>query len=91
MKSNPMKSTDIILATIDAPYGVGISAPQLAKAISDFSQAQSNLAPVFSFFSEVSLDLQQAFVKDMKLDPAAVKQVAIKIQTLAGFDLPLAA
>lgn len=79
-----------ILGTVDAPYGANLSACQLATAISDIEAAQSAMGPAFSFFSEVSLELQVSFVSEMGLSHDKVRQVAKHFQTLCPFPLALA-
>ncbi|MFG6595681.1 MULTISPECIES: hypothetical protein [unclassified Sulfitobacter] len=79
-----------ILGTVNAPYGANLSACQLATAISDIEAAQSFMGPAFSFFSEVSPDLQLSFVSEMGLPHDKVRQVAEHFQTLCPFPLALA-
>lgn len=56
-----------ILGTVNAPYGVNVSVQQLADGISSIEEATLLIGPVFSFFSEVALELQKAFVVEMNL------------------------
>ena len=86
-----MSAFDLISTTIDAPYGVGVSASQLAEAITDLDTAKTLISSVLAFFSEVSVSLQSAFIDEMNLDIEAVKQVAIEFQDLAGYPMALAA
>ncbi|KZX93541.1 MULTISPECIES: hypothetical protein [unclassified Sulfitobacter] len=79
-----------ILGTVNAPYGENLSACQIATAISDMEAAQSAMGPAFSFFSEVSPELQLSFVSDMGLPHDKVRQVAEHFQTLCPFPLALA-
>ncbi len=80
-----------ILATVNAPYGVDMTANALADAITDINSVDSFNAPVFSFFSEVSPALQMEFINEMGVDKGAAAAVAAGFQELAGYDLPLAA
>lgn len=79
-----------ILGTVNAPYGANLSAGQLAHAISDIEVAQPAMGPAFSFFSEVSLELQMSFVSEMGLSHHEVRQVAKHFQALCPFPLAFA-
>ncbi|KZM48917.1 hypothetical protein [Labrenzia sp. OB1] len=76
-----------ILATVNAPYGVDMT----ADANTNINSVDSFNAPVFSFFSEVSPALQMEFINEMGVDKGAAAAVAAGFQELAGYDLPLAA
>jgi hypothetical protein len=80
-----------VLATVNAPYGASISAHQLAALITDHKSVVECNAAVFSFFSEVSLPLQKAFIQAMGVDEADASQVAAEFAELSGYELPLAA
>ncbi len=80
-----------VLGTVNASYSANLSACELAKVISDVSAVQSAVGPAFSFFSEVSPDLQMAFVSEMGLPRDKVKGVAKHLQSLCPFPLALAA
>lgn len=79
-----------ILGTVNAPYGANLSACQLADVISDVEAVQSAVGPAFSFFSEVSLELQSSFVLEMGLPQEKVQGVAKHFQSLCPFPLALA-
>lgn len=80
-----------VLTTVNAPYGVKLSAHQLADMIVDPASAEVFDASVFSFFSEVKPTLQMAFVEDMGLDESAVHHVASAFSEKCGYGLALAA
>lgn len=80
----------IVLSTVNAPYGTSISAEQLATKIIDPASADNHDPAAFSFFSEVSADLQSAFLKEMHIERPMVLEVARKFSALAGYTLPLA-
>ena len=84
-------SASKILGTVNAPYGADLSAHQLAHAISDIEAAQAAIGPVFSFFSEVAPQLQQAFLAEMGLPGQKVRKVAKYLQASCPFSLALAA
>lgn len=80
----------LVLGTVNAPYCANLSAHQLAKSISDIDAAKSAIGPVFSFFSEVPLDLQKSFVSEMEISPQKVHEVAKNLQSSCPFPLALA-
>lgn len=80
-----------VLTTVDAPYGTGVSAHQLARMIADPDSASQCAGPVFSFFSEIPLSTQMQFIASMGVDVAMARQVAGELSRLSGYALPLAA
>ena len=72
-----------ILGTVNAPYGANVSACQLAGIISEVETAESAMGPAFSFFSEISPDLQASFVSEMGLPQDKVQGVAKHLQSLS--------
>ena len=79
-----------VMSTVSAPYGVLLTAAQLAEKLADIKSADSYDCSVFAFLSEVSPKLQQSFIEEMGVSKDAVTQVAKKFSVLAGFQLPLA-
>ena len=79
-----------VMSTVSAPYGVLVTAAQLAEKLADIKSADSYDCSVFAFLSEVSPKLQQSFIVEMGVSTDAVTQVAKKLSVLAGFQLPLA-
>ena len=79
-----------VMSTVSAPYGVLLTAAQLAEKLADIKSADSYDCSVFAFLSEVSPKLQQSFIDEMGVSKDAVTQVAKKFSVLAGFQLPLA-
>ena len=51
-----------VMSTVSAPYGVLVTAAQLAEKIADIKSADSYDCSVFAFLSEVSPKLQQSFI-----------------------------
>lgn len=80
-----------VLATVNAPYGVSLSAEQLAAKIIDPKSADEHDCSVFAFLSDVSPKLQHEFIEHMGLDKAQVSIVANKFSGMAGYKLALAA
>jgi hypothetical protein len=83
--------TTHVLTTVNAPYGADLSAYQLAAMIADPKSASEFSAPVFAFFSEVSLAAQKKFLKHMSVDEIKASKVASNLSKLSGYALPLAA
>lgn len=81
----------IVLTTVTAPYGVKISARELADKLQDPASATSFDAAAFAFFSEVSPELQIAFMDEMGVSKADAALVAALFSDAAGYELPLAA
>lgn len=81
----------LVLTTVNAPYGVGLCAHQLAAMISDPASVHDFNASVFAFFSEVSVALQEQFISSMGVDSAQVSAVASQFAHLSGYTFPLAA
>ncbi len=79
-----------VMSTVSAPYGVMVTAGQLAEKIADVKSADTYDCSVFAFLSEVSPKLQQSFIDEMGVSQDAVTQVAKKFSDLAGYKLPLA-
>lgn len=80
----------VVLSTVNAPYGTRLTAQELADLISSRDSATSGDASAFAFFSEVSEELQIAFVEEMGLDMDSVKYVAVLYSDMAGYPLALA-
>jgi len=79
-----------VMSTVSAPYGVLLTAAQLAEKIADVKSADSYDCSVFAFLSEVSPKLQKSFIDEMGVNKDAVAEVAGKFSDLAGYKLPLA-
>lgn len=79
----------VVLAVVDAPYGTGITAAELAVAIADPRSAAACHPNVFGFFSEVDEETQRAFIERFGIDPEAASRVAKAFEEMAGFSLPL--
>lgn len=79
-----------VISTVSAPYGVLLTAAQLAEKIADINSADTCDCSVFAFLSEVSPKLQQSFIDEMGVNKDAVIAVAGKFSDLAGYKLPLA-
>ncbi len=78
-----------VLSTVNAPYGAGLSAAELAGKITNPPSAEAFDPCAFAFFSEVSPGLQSAFIREMGVELAQVVRVAQKFSEAAGYPLPL--
>ena len=79
-----------VLSTVNAPYGVSLDAGELAARIADPASASNFHGASFSFFSEVSLSLQDAFIAEMHVDRGAAVEVARLFGQKAGYSMALA-
>lgn len=79
-----------VMSTVSAPYGVLLTAAQLAEKIADINSADAYDCSVFAFLSEVSPKLQQSFIDEMGVSKDAAAEVARKFSDLAGCKLHLA-
>lgn len=79
-----------VMSTVSAPYGMLVTAAQLAEKIADIKSSESCDCSVFAFLSEVSPKLQHSFIDEMNVSKDAVTAVARKFSDLAGYKLPLA-
>lgn len=79
-----------VMMTIHAPYGVLVTAEELAEKITDLKSVETCDCSVFAFLSEVTPALQLAFIEEMGVDKSAVEEVAGKFSALAGYKLFLA-
>jgi hypothetical protein len=80
-----------VLGTVNAPYGASVDSHQLACAISSISGFDDLVGQSYSFFTEVSADLQHAFVAEMGVEVDAVRGVAKHLQAQVPFEIALAA
>lgn len=79
-----------VLSTITAPYGVALSADQLAAKIVSHKSVEECDALAFAFFSDVSPKLQNEFIEQMGLNKLKASNVASAFSKLAGYPLALA-
>lgn len=80
-----------VLTTVNAPYGVKVSAHELAVKLQSPASATSFDVSAFAFFSEVSPNLQAEFINEMGVSMADAVVVASLFSDAAGYKLPLAA
>jgi hypothetical protein len=79
-----------IVTTVNAPYGTGMTAAELARRLADPGSLSTFDPCVFAFLSEVKPGLQASFVEEMRIDREAVREVAEGFAAKCGFPLFLA-
>jgi len=79
-----------VMSTVSAPYGVLVTAAQLADKITDIKSADAYDCSAFAFLSEVSPKLQLSFIDEIGVNKNDVALVARTFSELAGYQLPLA-
>jgi hypothetical protein len=89
MSKRPSVSA-LVLSTVNAPYGTALTAEELAAKISHPASVENYDASAFSFYSEVSGDLQHQFLDEMGIDRTVAAEIAEKFSDLAGYPLALA-
>lgn len=77
----------MVLGTVNAPFAVAVSAPDLAAKIQDPSSAEHFDAWAFAFLWEVSPRLQAAFIEAMGVNKAKAAHVAEALSAVAGYAL----
>jgi hypothetical protein len=78
-----------VMAKVNAPYGAGLSARQLAARLVTLESVDRCDASVFAFLSEVRPSLQTAFIDAMGVDEAAVREVARLFAIRSGYPLEI--
>lgn len=78
-----------LLSTVNAPYGTDLDMSALADQISRTGDVSVCSGPVFSFFSEVPLELQVQFITERGLDVEAIRATARRLSAKVGYSLPL--
>ena len=84
-------ASSIVMATVNAPYGAAVTVGQLAVKIADIESTFAFDPAAFAFLSEVSPELQMAFIDEMQVDAGKVAMVARKFSEMAGYRLALSA
>lgn len=82
-------TTSKVLAKVNASYATWVTASELASKIAREDSVSRCDSHVFTFFSEVPANLQQAFIEEMGVSKDAVLSVAEGFSELAGFDMAL--
>jgi hypothetical protein len=86
-----MKSPDLVLTTVNAPYSRKLSAQELAHCLRDYETAKVFPGHMASFFGEVAPTLQLEFAESCGISPAQLAQAARAFSMYSGQAYPLAA
>ena len=88
-----MSAASHVVNKVNAPYGADLTPEQIAQVISDPSAIEmpKAIGVAFSFFTELSVDLQNAFIAEMGVRSEDVQRVARSIAERCANPVPLAA
>lgn len=86
-----MKSTTLVLTTVNAPYSEQLDAQTLAYCLSDHTAAKAKPGHMSSFFGEVDPELQVSFAESFNIPHAALVTAAKAFAEYSGESYPLAA
>ena len=83
------RATTLVIGTVNAPYGVLVTAEQLAAKLTSPKSVEKRDPSVFAFLSEVSFKLQNEFIEEMNLNKNKVTLIADAFSEMVGYSLPL--
>jgi hypothetical protein len=86
-----MKSSALVLTTVNAPYSKQLDAQTLALCLTDQVTAKTNPGHMSSFFGEVDPALQMDFAESFNIPHAALVTAAKAFSKYSGETYPLAA
>ena len=86
-----MKSTTLVLTTVNAPYREQLDAPTLAHCLMDENAAKAKPGHMSSFFGEVDPALQVDFAESFAIPHAVLVAAAKAFAEYSGESYPLAA
>ena len=86
-----MKSTTLVLTTVNAPYSEQLDAPTLAHCLIDQTAAKAKPGHMSSFFGEVDPALQVGFAESFDIPHAELVAAAKAFAEYSGESYPLAA
>jgi hypothetical protein len=88
-----MSAAHHVVNKVNAPYGADLTPEQIAQVISDASaiEVPKAIGVAFSFFTELSAELQTAFITEMGVRIEDVQRVARSIAERCANPVPLAA
>ena len=86
-----MKSPDLVLATVNAPYSKQLTAQDLVHCLLDHEAAKTVPGHMSSFFGEVKPELQSEFAGHFDIAPAQLVAAAKSFSHYSGEFYPLAA
>ena len=85
-----MKSTTLVLTTVNASYSEQLDAQTLAHCLIDHAAAQAKPGHMSSFFGEVDPALQMSFAEEFNIPHAALVAAAKAFAEQSGESYPLA-
>ena len=85
-----MKSTTLVLTTVNAPHSEQLDAQALAYCLSDPTAAKAKPGHMSSFFGEVDPALQVGFAESFNITHAALVTAAKAFAEYSGESYPLA-
>ena len=91
MRLEQMKSTTLVLTTVNAPYSEQVDAQTLAHCLIDQTAAKAKPGHMSSFFGEVDPALQLGFAESFNIPHAALVSAAKAFAEYSGESYPLAA
>ena len=83
------RAATLVIGTVNAPYGVLVTAEQLAAKLTSSKSVEERDPSVFAFLSEVSFKLQNEFIEEMNLNKNKVTLIADAFSEMVGYSLPL--
>jgi len=86
-----MKSTTLVLTTVNAPYSEQLDAQTLAYCLMDQNAAKAKPGHMSSFFGEVDPALQVDFAESFNIPHTALVNAAKAFAEYSGESYPLAA
>lgn len=87
-----MSAAHHVINKVNGPYGADLTPEQIAQVISDASaiKAPKPIGVAFSFFTELPVELQTAFIAEMGVRIDDVRRVARSIAERCANPVPLA-
>jgi hypothetical protein len=86
-----MRSPDLVLATVNAPYSRKLTAQELVHCLRDHEAAKATPGHMSAFFGEVEPELQLQFGELFGISRAQLVQAAKAFSMYSGESYPLAA
>ena len=86
-----MKTSDLVLTTVNAPYSEQLNAKTLACCLTDAALAKSKAGHMSCFFGEVPVDSQKSFAAEFGISEQSLIAAAHEFAAYSGENYPLAA
>jgi hypothetical protein len=85
-----MKTTTLVITTVNASYSEQLDAQALAYCLSNHAAAKAKPGHISSFFGEVDPELQVVFAESFNITHAALVTAAKAFAEYSGESYPLA-